>query len=96
METAMEFMQRLVADIASMIEWEGRMLRLRVLRIAWSVTLIMLAIILTLATLLLILAAVYVQISAAGGVVAGLLATAALALLCALGAGLAARAMAER
>jgi len=92
----MEFMQRLVADIASMIEWEGRMLRLRVLRLAWSVTLAMLAIALALATLLLILAAVYVQVSAAGGVVAGLLATAALALLCALGAGLAARTMAER
>lgn len=96
MEAAMEFMQRLVADIASIVEWEGRMLRLRVLRMAWAVTLAVLATTLALATLLLVLAAVYVRISAAGGTVAGLLATAALALLCALCAGLAARAMAER
>ncbi|MEY3144189.1 MAG: hypothetical protein RLY21_2682 [Planctomycetota bacterium] len=92
----MEFIQRLVADIATVVEWEGRVLRDRVMRICWGAALALLSITLVLVTLLLVLAAVYLQIAATGGAVAGLLAASALALLCALGAGLAARGVSER
>lgn len=87
----MELIQRLVDDVARVIEWEGRLLRARIMRIAWGAALAVLTAALALVTLLLVLGAVYVQVAAAGGAVAGLLATASLALLCALGAGLAAR-----
>lgn len=92
----MEFIQTLFADIASLVEWEGRVLRARAMRLAWGAALALLSAALVLVTLLCILAAVYLQVSAAGGAVAGLLASSALALLCALGAGLAARGVGER
>lgn len=92
----MEFIQRLVSDITGIIEWEGRVLRARAMRIVWGAALAFLSVALVFVTLLLVLAAAYLQIAAAGGAVAGLLATGALALLCALGAGLAARGVSER
>lgn len=92
----MEFIQRLLGDIATVVEWEGRVLRERAMRLFWGAALAFLATALVFVTLLLILAATYLQVAAAGGTVAGLLTAAALALLCALGAGLAARGISER
>jgi hypothetical protein len=92
----MEFIQRLVSDIATVVEWEGRVLRGRVMRICWGAALALLSVGLVFVTLLMVLAAVYLQVSASGGAIAGLLAASALALLCSLGAGLAARGVSER
>jgi hypothetical protein len=78
------------------VEWQGRVLRERVMRLARGAALVLLSVALAFVTLLLVLGAVYFQVAAAGGVVAGLLTAAALALLCALGAGLAARGISER
>lgn len=92
----MELVQRLFADIASLVELEGRILRARAMRLAWGAALALLSAALVFVTILLVVAAVYMQVSAAGGAVAGLLAAGALALLFALGAGLAARSVSER
>lgn len=92
----MDLIQQLVSNVAGIIEWEGRVLRARVMRVAWGAALALLSVTLGFVTVLLVLAAVYVQVAAAGGMVAGLLATAALALLLALAAGLAARGVSER
>ena len=92
----MELVQRLFADIASLVEWEGRILRARAMRLAWGAALALLSAALVFVTILLVVAAVYMQVSAAGGAVAGLLAAGASALLFALGAGLAARSVSER
>lgn len=92
----MEFIQRLVSDIATFVEWEGRVLRERAMRLVWGAALAFLSVALVFVTLLLAFAAVYLQVSAAGGPVTGLFAVAALSLLAALGAGLAARGISER
>jgi hypothetical protein len=92
----MQLIQQLFADMKNAVEWQGRLLRERVLRLAWGVALACLAVALGFVSLVLVLGAVYIEVAAAGGMVAGLLAVAALALLCALGAGLAARGLSER
>jgi hypothetical protein len=92
----MEFIQRLVAEVTGIVEWEARLLRARVMRLAWSAAFALLSVALVFVTLVLLFGAVYLQVAAAGGTVTGILATAALALLCALAAGLAARGVSER
>ena len=85
-----------VASIGGIVEWQGRMLRARAMRLAWGAAFALLSVVFVFATMALVLAAVYLQVSAADGAVAGLLACAAIALFCALGAGLAARGVSER
>ena len=92
----MQLIQQLFADMRNAVEWQGRLLRERVLRLAWGVAFAFLAVALGFASLALVLGAVYLEVAAAGGTLTGLLAVAALALLCALGAGLAARGLCER
>jgi hypothetical protein len=92
----MGIMQQLLADITAALDWEFRALRMRALRIAWGAALAVVSAMLVLTSVLLFLGAVYLQVETAMGAVAGLLATAAFAVLCALGAGLAAKTLAER
>lgn len=92
----MQLIQQLFADVRSAVEWQGRVLRERVMRLAWGAALALLSTTLLLVSILLVLGAAYIRIAAAGGTVAGLLSVAALALLCALGAALAARGLGER
>jgi len=77
------------------VKWQGRVLRERVMRLAWGAALALLPTTLLLVSILLVLGAAYIQIAAAGGTVAGLLSVAALALPCALGAALAARGLGD-
>ena len=92
----MGIMQQLLADLTAALDWEFRALRMRALRVAWGAALAVVSATLVLASTLLFLGAVYLQVATAAGPVAGLLVTAAFAVLCALGAALAAKATAER
>jgi hypothetical protein len=92
----MHLIAQLLDDVRGAIAWQGRVLRERVMRVAWSVGLTFLAVALVFVSVLAVLGAAYLQVAAVAGARTGLLTVAALAVLCALGAGLAARSFSER